>query len=211
MRLHGVDSRISDKVLHGTTTVGMIVGDYTILAADKRATAGYLIASRGVKKIVKITDYSAMTISGLVADAQALAEIVREEARLYELSHGTRLSVRGIATLLSNILFGSKWYPYLVQLIVGGYDTEPRLFTLDPYGSLTEEKYTATGSGSPVAYGVLEDGYRPDMDLEDAVKLAARAIRSAMLRDVASGDGVDIVIIGRGIYEERHIPFKETV
>ncbi len=196
------------KAIHGTTTVGLIAGDYTILAADKRATAGMLIASRTVKKIVKLTDYSAMTVSGLVADAQALAELVREETRLYELSNGVRLSVRGIATLLSNLLFSSKWFPYLVQLIVGGYDTRPRLYTLDPYGSLTEEVYTATGSGSPVAYGVLEDSYREDLSLEDAVKVAASAVRSAIRRDVATGDGVDVVIIGRNMYEERFIPFK---
>ncbi|MEB3860917.1 MAG: archaeal proteasome endopeptidase complex subunit beta [Desulfurococcales archaeon] len=196
------------KAIHGTTTVGLIAGDYTILAADKRATAGMLIASRTVKKIVKLTDYSAMTVSGLVADAQALAELVREETRLYELTNGVRLSVRGIATLLSNLLFSSKWFPYLVQLIVGGYDTRPRLYTLDPYGSLTEETYTATGSGSPVAYGVLEDSYREDLDLEEAVKVAVSAVKSAIRRDVATGDGVDVVIIGRNLYEERFIPFK---
>lgn len=196
------------KAIHGTTTVGLIAGEYTVLAADKRATAGMLIASRTVKKIVRLTDYSAMTVSGLVADAQALAEVVREEARLYELSNGVRLSVRGIATLLSNILFSSKWFPYLVQLIVGGYDNRPRLYTLDPYGSLTEETYTATGSGSPVAYGVLEDSYREDLSLEDAVKVAVSAVKSAIRRDVATGDGVDVVIIGKNIYEERFIPFK---
>ncbi len=196
------------RAIHGTTTVGLIAGDYTILAADKRATAGMLIASRTVKKILKITDYSAMTVSGLVADAQALADIVREEVRLYELTNGIKLSVRGIATLLSNILFSSKWFPYLVQLIVGGYDSKPRLYTLDPYGSLTEEKYTATGSGSPVAYGVLEDSYRDDLDVEEAVKIAVSAVRSAIRRDVATGDGVDVVIIGKNRYEERFIPFK---
>ncbi len=196
------------KIIHGTTTVGLIVDRYTILAADKRATAGMLIASRTVKKIVRLTDYSAMTISGLVADAQTLADIVREEARLYELTNGIRLSIKGIATLLSNILFSSKWFPYLVQLIVGGFDNKPRLYTLDPYGSLTEEKYTATGSGSPVAYGVLEDSYREDLSLEEAIKIAVSAVKSAIRRDVATGDGVDVVIISKDLYEERFIPFK---
>jgi len=196
------------KVMHGTTTVGLIAGDSTILAADKRATAGMLVASRTVKKIVKLTDYSAMTVSGLVADAQALADIVREEARLYELMHGVKLSIKGIATLLSNILFSSKWFPYLVQLIVGGYDVKPRLYTLDPYGSLTEEKYTATGSGSPVAYGVLEDSYREDLTVDEAINIAVSAVKSAIRRDVATGDGVDVVVISGNIYEEKFIPFK---
>ncbi len=195
----------------GTTTVGLIAGDHVVLAADKRATAGFMIASRRVKKIVKLTDYAAMTVSGVVADAQALADIVREEARLYEMTHGRRLSVKGIATLLSNILFSSKFFPFIVQLIVGGYDEAPRLYTLDFFGSITEDRYTATGSGSPVAYGVLEERYRDDLTVDEAVEIAVQAVRSAMLRDAASGDGVDVVIIGPNSYEEKFIPFKSLI
>jgi len=198
----------AEKAYHGTTTVGLIAGGKVILAADKRATAGTLIASRRVRKIVKITDYAAMTVSGLVADAQALADLVREEARLYSLTNGRDLSVRGIATLLSNILFSSKWFPYLVQLIVGGYDSEPRLYTLDPYGSITEDNYTATGSGSPVAYGVLEDYYREDLTVEEAIEIAKKAIRAAILRDSATGDGIDVVIIGKNEYIEKTYRFQ---
>ncbi len=202
--------KIATKAIHGTTTVGLIAGDYVVLAADKRATAGTLIASRRVKKIVKLTDYSAMTISGLVADAQALADIIREESRFYALSYGTKLSVKGIATLLANILFSSKSFPYIVQLIVGGYDVKPRLYTLDLYGSITEESYTATGSGSPVAYGVLESHYKENLTLDEAISIAAKAIRSAILRDSATGDGIDVVIIGPdNYYEERFVPFKQ--
>ena len=196
------------KVLHGTTTVGLIAGDSVILAADKRATAGTLIASRRVKKIVKITKRAAMTVSGLVADAQTLADILREEARFYELTNGVKLSIKGLATLLSNILFSSKWFPYLVQLIVGGYDVKPRLYTLDPYGSLTEDNFTATGSGSPVAYGVLEDYYNEKLSIDEAIDIARKALKSAILRDSATGDGIDVVIIGKDKYEERFIPFK---
>ena len=196
------------KAIHGTTTVGLIAGDNVVLAADKRATAGTLIASRRVKKIVKITDRAAMTVSGLVADAQALADLLREEARFYYLTHGVQLSIRGLATLLSNILFSSKWFPYMVQLIVGGYDVKPRLYTLDPYGSITEDDYTATGSGSPIAYGVLEDNYRQGLSVEEAIDIARKALKSAIMRDSATGDGIDVVIIGRDSYEERFIPFN---
>ncbi|MCG2882139.1 MAG: archaeal proteasome endopeptidase complex subunit beta [Acidilobus sp.] len=198
------------KAWHGTTTVGLVIKDYVVLAADKRATAGFLIASRSVKKIVKITDYAAMTISGLVADAQALADIVREEARYYEMNTGKRLSIYGMATLLANVLFSSKYFPYIVQLIIGGYDTAPRLYAIDPYGGVTEEKMTASGSGSPVALGVLERGYSEDLDLEGAVKLASEAVRSAILRDAATGDGIDVTIIGHKTYQERFIPFRAS-
>lgn len=193
---------------HGTTTVGLIAGDHVVLAADKRATAGFFIASRKVKKIVKITDYAAMTISGLVADAQTLAEFVREEAKFYELTYNVKPTVKWIANLLSTILFSSKWFPYIVQLIVGGYDVKPRIYTLDPYGSVTEEKYTATGSGSPVAIGVIESEYREDLTLDDAMQLAAKAVKAATLRDVASGDGVDVLAIGKDGMIEKFIPLK---
>lgn len=195
------------NIFHGTTTVGLIVRDAVILAADKRATAGNLIASRRAKKILKITDYAALTISGLVADAQALADTLRENARYYEIVNNKRVSIRGLATLLSNILFSSRWYPYIVQLIVGGIDDSPRLFVLDLYGSITEERdYASTGSGSPIALGVLEDRYREDMNIEDGVKIAYEAVKAAISRDSASGDGVDVAIISRRGYEERHIP-----
>jgi proteasome beta subunit len=191
----------------GTTTVGLVAGDYVVLAADKRATAGFMIASRRVKKIVKLTDYAVMTMAGLVADAQMLADILRSEAKLYELDTGSRMSVKGIAVLLSNILFSYKALPFIVQVLVGGYDVKPRLYLLDLFGSITEEKLTATGSGSPVAYGVLEQHYREDLSLDEAVKIATAAIRASTLRDAASGDGVDIAIVGRGFIEEKFIPF----
>lgn len=191
----------------GTTTVGLVAGDYVVLAADKRATAGFMIASRRVKKIVKLTDYAVMTMAGLVADAQMLADILRSEAKLYELDTGARMSVRGIAVLLSNILFSYKALPFIVQVLVGGYDVKPRLYLLDLFGSITEEKLAATGSGSPVAYGVLEQHYREDLSLDEAVKIATAAIRASTLRDAASGDGVDIVIVGREFIEEKFIPF----
>ncbi len=206
-----IDERVLgaySKAWHGTTTVGLIAGDYVILAADKRATAGTLIASRSVKKIVKLTDYAAMTISGLVADAQALADAVREEARYFELETGRRLTIYGMATVLANILSASKYFPYLVQLIVGGYDSAPRLYAIDPYGGVTEEKMTSTGSGSPVALGVLERGYKDGMSLDDAVELAAAAVKTAIMRDSATGDGVDVTIIGKSTYQEKLIPLR---
>ena len=199
------------RAWHGTTTVGLVTKDAVVLAADKRATAGTFIASRSVKKIVKIRDYAAMTISGLVADAQALADAVSEEARYYELSVGRRMSIYAMATLLANILSSSKYFPYLVQLLIGGYDVAPRLYAIDPYGGVTEEKMAATGSGSPVALGVLERGYSEDLGVEDAVKLAAAAVSSAILRDSATGDGIDVVVIGKGTYQERFIPFQRSL
>ncbi|ALU11936.1 proteasome subunit beta [Ignicoccus islandicus DSM 13165] len=194
------------KPIKGTTTVGIRTSNAVILAADKRATAGNMIVHKNVVKIIKISDYMALTTAGLVADAQMLAEVLRNEVKRYELSVGKRMSVRAAATFLSNILFGaSRYYPYIVQFLLGGYDTAPRLFSLDWFGTVAEEKFLVTGSGSPMAVGVLEAEYREDMEVEEAVKLALKAVYAATQRDTASGEGIDVAIITEGgIKFERH-------
>ena len=202
------DATKTPEPFHGTTTVGIKVKDGVVLAADKRATAGHLIASRTVKKIVKITDNVAMTIAGVVADAQSLADTVKAEMEYYSISSKVKPKVRNYANLLARILFSSKWFPYIVQLIVGGYDDSPRLYTLDWYGSILEEDaFTSTGSGSPIAFGVLEEGYNENMSIDEAVELARKAVRAATRRDSASGDGVDVLIITRDGSKELTIKF----
>ncbi len=196
--------RILEQAIRGTTTVGIVLRDYVLLAADKRATAGHYIAHKHVKKIIKITDSVAMTTAGLVADAQALADYLRAQAIYHKLTTGMPMSVRSMAYLLSLILNESKFYPYIVQLLLGGYDyyEGPKLYAIELFGDVTEEKYTATGSGSPIAIGVIESEYREDMPLEEAEKLVVKAIASAALRDVFSGEGIDVVVIGRNYYKE---------
>ncbi len=198
-----VPTRYNSRLLtSGTTTVGIKLRDYVVLAADKRATAGYYVAHKKTRKIIKITDYMAMTTAGLVADAQVLAEWLHVQAELYERQTKMRMPIRAAATLLSNILFSSRLFPFIVQLLLGGYDTRPRLFNLDWFGTLTEEKYVATGSGSPTAIGVIEDGYREDLSLDEAVELAKRAVKSSIRRDAFTGNGIKVVVIGKDFYRE---------
>ena len=147
------------KELKGTTTVGIVCKDGVVLASEKRATMGTFIATHEAKKIYQIDDFVGMTTAGAVGDAQQLVRIISAEARLYKVRRGEPMSVKAIATLLSNILSASKYFPFLVQLLVGGVDTKgPSIYSLDLLGGQIEErKVVATGSGSPIAYGVLED------------------------------------------------------
>lgn len=185
------------KIYKGTTTVGLVCKDGVVLATEKRATMGNLIASRTAKKIYQVADRIAMTTAGSVGDAQFLARIIKVEASLYEIKRERKPTVRAIATLTSNLLNSYRYYPYLVQLLIGGVDEEgPKIFSIDPIGGAIEEKeIVATGSGSYTAYGVLEDRFTPDTTTGEAVELAVRAIMSAMKRDSASGDGIDVVRI----------------
>lgn len=182
----------------GTTTLGICGDDFIVLGADKRATTGYLIASKEEIKIYSLNKYIGITTAGSVGDAQKIVRVMRAELKLMELDN-ERISVKGAATLLSNILHASKWFPFLNQFVVGGIDESgPKLYDLDPVGGLVEHKdYTSTGSGSPIALGVLEDSFKEKMKIEEAIKLAIRGISAASKRDVNSGNGIDIAVIDK--------------
>ncbi len=184
-------------IVTGTTTVGIICNGGVVLATESQATMGYLVASHRAPKIHKITDHIAMTISGSVADAQQIIRIIRANVNLRRLELGRELSVRAVSQLTAILLFQNRLFPYITMLIVGGVDEEgPHIFTLDPLGSLLEEdKFAATGSGSVIAYGVLEDGYRENMPIEEAIELAKRAVKAARRRDIASGGKIQVAVI----------------
>lgn len=183
----------------GTTTVGIICKDGVVLAAEKKSTMGYLVASKESEKIIPVADHIALTIAGVSGDAQTLARYMQAELKIFELENKRRISVKGAATLLANILQGSKYFPYYVQLIIAGYDDAPRIYDLDAIGGIEEEKkFFSTGSGSPVALGVLEDNFKEGVSIEDGTKLAIRAIKAAIERDIGSGGkAIDIAVISK--------------
>lgn len=195
--------QIRNRIVHGTTTVALRLKNGVVLAADKRATAGYYIAHKKVRKIAKIDERAAMTISGVVADAQMLVDTVKAEINYYKLTTKTPLTIRGIATVLSNIIFSyARRLPYIVQLIIAGYDVKPRLYTIDWFGTVTEERYVATGSGSPIAISIIESSYDENIPIDKGITLVIKAVNAAMKRDIASGEGVDVVTITKDKYRE---------
>jgi len=174
-----------------------------VAAAEHRATMGTMIAHKVAKKIFKIDEHMFLTTAGLVGDAQLLARYLKVEAELYKLEREEKMPIKGAATLMANILNQRKFYPYYVQLIIGGVDlTGPHIFALDPAGGAIEDIYTTTGSGSPYVFGVLEDHYKEGMSVEEGIDLAIRAMTAAMKRDSASGDGMDVVVITKEGYRE---------
>lgn len=184
-----------NEVMKGTTTVGLVCEDGVVLASERRASMGRLIASKRAKKIHQIDDTVALTMAGAVGDAQRLVRIIKAESNLYNLRREEPMGVKSTATILANVI-GGQFLPPIVQLIVGGIDASGgHIFSLDPGGGLLEEKVLATGSGSPIAYGVLEDVYDEEIPTDEGRELAERALKSAMARDSASGDGYDIAII----------------
>lgn len=174
-----------------------------VLGADTRVTAGYYVAHKTGRKIYMVRPYIAVTIAGLLADAQAIVDILKFNVNLYEIHYGRRISVKAAARLLSYILHRNRLLPLLTELIVAGREYDRySIYRLDPLGSLLEDKYAITGSGSPIAAGVIESEYREDMSVEDGIKLAIKALTAAMRRDVASGDEMIIAVIDEKGYRE---------
>jgi proteasome beta subunit len=191
------------EYLKGTTTVGLTCKEGVVLVSDKRATMGSLIAHKEVDKIFRLDEHIGMTVAGAVSDAQTLARWIIAEANLYRIRKGEEISVKGMATLISNLLHSQRYYPMLLQLIVGGFDSSgPKLFSVDLMGSAIEDNIISTGSGSPVAYGVLEDGYNKSMSMDEATELGVRALKAALGRDAMSGNGIDVVKITQDGYQK---------
>jgi proteasome beta subunit len=190
--------------MKGTTTIGLVFSSGVILATEKRATMGYMIASKKAKKVYQVADRIGMTTAGGVGDAQQLARILTVECNLYQIRRSRPITVGATATLLSNYLNQNRYFPYFVQLLVGGIDENgPNVYSVDALGGATkEEEIVATGSGSPMAYGVLEDRFTPKMNEDQAIDLAVRGLKSAMKRDAGSGEGIHVVVITKDKYEE---------
>ncbi|MDD1721729.1 MAG: archaeal proteasome endopeptidase complex subunit beta [Euryarchaeota archaeon] len=188
----------------GTTTIGIVCEDGVVLASESRVTMGNFISSKEGKKIYQIDDLVGMTIAGGVGDAQNLVRTITVEAKLYKMRRGKPMTVGAIATLLSNILNSNRYYPYFVQLMIGGVDENAdSLYSLDAVGGQIEERLaTAQGSGSPIAFGVIEDRYQERMPIKEGVDLAIRALLSAIKRDAASGNEMHVVTITKEGFAE---------
>jgi proteasome beta subunit len=181
----------------------MACKDGVVFATDTRATAGYLVASKETRKIFKITDRIAFTTAGGVADTQRLVDLMRAEAGYYAMHEGQPMSVVACARLLANILNVHTMFPYIANFLVGGVDADkPRLFFLELDGGLTEEEMVATGSGSPVAYGILEGEFKPDLSAEGALPIAVKAVKTAMKRDIAPGTEIMVASVTKKGYRE---------
>ena len=206
-----MQENIEKLALKGTTTVGVVCTDGVILSSDTRVTMGYFVAHKQGKKIYQIDDHIGMTISGGVADAQYVVEILKVNAKLYKLNNGRPMPIQSAARLVSNVLFSARG-GLMAQILVGGYDsTGPHVFSLDPLGSLLEEKCVATGSGSPIAYGVLEDKFKEGLTIKEILPVVVRAVDSAMKRDIASGNNYDIAVITKDEYRSLSTEEKKAI
>jgi len=194
---------LSSAVYHGTTTVGLVCSDGVVLATDTRVTAGGFIAHKRGKKLLKIDDNIAMTISGGVADAQNVVDTLKYYTNIYRIEKRRPMPVKSAAQILSNVLFSARLYPFIADVLVGGVDTTGgSIYNVDIFGSIAKETMVATGSGSPVAYGVLEAEFKEGQPAAKVYPLAAKAIIAATRRNVATGDHFDVAVLDKGGFRE---------
>ena len=189
---------VQEKILHGTTTVGIKASDGVVLCADMRASAGYFIANNNTMKIQKIYDHAGLTLAGGVADAQNLTDILRYHANVHAVQKNENITIKSLARLCSLVFHQNRGYPFIADILLGGYDRNgSALFNVDMFGSVEEKSYVTTGSGAPVAYGLLEDEYRDDLKIEDAKVVALRAVKAAIVRNIGTGDGINLATIDK--------------
>ncbi|HEV3433489.1 MAG TPA: proteasome subunit beta [Nitrososphaera sp.] len=193
------------EFMPGATVVGISYNDGVILAADKRVSFGNFVVNKNIKKTISVTDHVGAACAGMVADMQVLVRQVEALAKIRKLETRRDVPPNSIAKLMSVIMFERRYFPLLTQVIVGGINEKPEIYTLDPLGSVLPDNYAAVGTGAEGALGIMDAEFKPNMSEQAVRELASRAIRSATQRDAASGDGIDILYITRTGHREETI------
>lgn len=193
-----------EPYMPGATTVGLVCKDGVLLASERRYSYGTFVMSKVAKKVFRITDNIGVACAGIIGDMQVLAREAHAYMNIYRYERGREATVKNAAKVMVNLLTGRRMLPYLTQTIIAGVDEgKPDLYVLDPIGSVLGDKFAAVGTGAEVAMGVLESEYRDGLSVEEAKPIILRAVKSALARDISSGDGVDVMIITHtGIKEE---------
>lgn len=180
----------------GATTLGLRGRDAVVLAAEKRLTYGYFVVSKVVRKVFQLTPKIGAACAGFIGDMQNLVRDAQAEINIYRYTYGREPKVRAVAKVLSNYLFSSRFFPYLAETIVGGFDESGgHVIVLDPLGSMIEDDYAVVGSGAEIAIGVIESSYKSEMSGEELRGLAIKALKTSIARDAASGNGIDLLLI----------------
>jgi proteasome beta subunit len=191
------------QFMPGATAVGISYGDGVILASEKRVSYGNFVVNKNTKKTFSVTNQVGAACAGMVADMQVLVRQVGALAKIRKLETRRNVAPNSIAKLMSVIMFERRFFPLLTQVIVGGIEIKPEIYTLDPLGSVLPDEYASVGTGAEMALGILDAEYKPNMSEEKAIELAVKAIKSSIQRDSSSGDGIDLLAITtKGAREE---------
>jgi proteasome beta subunit len=187
----------------GATVVGMKCSDGVVVATDSLITWGtFVLTDKGIKAF-RLTDTIVLASAGLTSDYQMLVNRLKAQIKLYELNQKKAITVKALSKMIANTLYARRMAPLYIQTVVVGVDADgPQLFSLDMGGSLIPDEFTATGSGTATAFGVLEDGYKPSLTVAEAEEIAINAVKAGIARDAQSGGEIRVMSVTKnGIIE----------
>ena len=193
------------QFMPGATAVGISYQDGVLLAAEKRVSYGNFVVNKNTKKTFPVTEFVGAACAGMIADMQVLVRQVGALAKIRKLETKRNVAPNSVAKLMSVIMFERRFFPLLTQVIVGGVDGKPQIYTLDPLGSLLPDEYAAVGTGAEMALGIMDAEYKKELSEEKAKGLAIKAIKSSIQRDSSSGDGIDLLMINSNGYREESL------
>ena len=162
------------QFMPGATAVGITFSEGVVLAAEKRVSYGNFVINKNTKKTFPITDYVGAACAGMIADMQVLVRQVGALAKIRKLETRRNVAPNSIAKLMSVIMFERRFFPLLTQVIVGGINDKPRIYTLDPVGSVLPDDYAAVGTGAEMALGVLDSEFKQKMSQDKARELVCQ-------------------------------------
>jgi len=181
----------------GATAVGIIFNEGVVFASERRIAYGNFVVSKTTKKTFVITPHVGAACAGLVADMQILSLQIAALAKIRRMEIKRDVPPNTIAKMMSNMMYERRFFPLLTQVIVGGLVDKPIIYTLDPLGSVLPDDYAAVGTGAEMALGVLDPQYKKDLTEAQAVDLAVKSVRAAIMRDSASGDNIDVLVMNK--------------
>jgi len=181
----------------GATAVGITFNEGVVFASERRIAYGNFVVSKTTKKTFVITPHVGAACAGLVADMQILSLQIAALAKIRRMEIKRDVPPNTIAKMMSNMMYERRFFPLLTQVIVGGLVGKPTIYTLDPLGSILPDDYAAVGTGAEIALGVLDPQFKKDLTEAQAVDLAVKSVRAASMRDSASGDNIDVLVMNK--------------
>ena len=181
----------------GATAVGITFNEGVVFASERRIAYGNFVVSKTTKKTFVITPHVGAACAGLVADMQILSLQIAALAKIRRMEIKREVPPNTIAKMMSNMMYERRFFPLLTQVIVGGLVGKPTIYTLDPLGSVLPDDYAAVGTGAEMALGVLDPQYKKDLTEAQAIDLAVKSVRAASMRDSASGDNIDVLVMNK--------------
>ena len=181
----------------GATAVGITFNDGVVFVSERRIAYGNFVVSKTTKKTFVITPHVGSACAGLVADMQILSLQIAALAKIRRMEIKRDVPPNTVAKMMSNMMYERRFFPLLTQVIVGGLVDKPIIYTLDPLGSVLPDDYAAVGTGAEMALGVLDPQFKKDLTEAQAVDLAVKSVRAASMRDSASGDNIDVLVMNK--------------